>query len=95
VRPGRKAEYDAFAREVSQRMFEQQPGFGGVIFSRTDQRALVITLWSNRESADALPASPSYRRTVERIGPLLHPGTSVEVYDIQAATARMLPQSAD
>ncbi|GAA2915259.1 hypothetical protein GCM10010517_81480 [Streptosporangium fragile] len=83
VLPGMETEYDVFARDVSRPMFEQQAGFQGVIFSRDGDRCLVITLWADHESAEALAASPVYGRTVERISALLRPETVTEVYEVR------------
>lgn len=80
VLPGREAEYDDFARRVSQPMFERQEGFRGVLFARDGERCTVVTLWSDPRDLDALAASPAYRDAVERITPLLGPDTATEVH---------------
>lgn len=82
VLPGMGPEYDAFARDVSQPMFEQQAGFRGVIFARDDEHCLVITLWKDHDSIEALAGSASYGRTVGRISGLLRPETTTEVYEV-------------
>ncbi|GAB2922312.1 hypothetical protein GCM10027075_22890 [Streptomyces heilongjiangensis] len=79
----RELEYDAFARDVSQPMFEQQDGFRGAMFSRSGERCLVITLWADQDSVETLAASPRYHETVKRISALIRPDTTIEVYEVQ------------
>jgi heme-degrading monooxygenase HmoA len=81
VRVGQELMYDAFARDVSQPMFEQQDGFRGVLFSRSSERCLVITLWADQASVERLAASPRYQETVKRISALIQPETTTEVYE--------------
>ncbi|GAB7101979.1 hypothetical protein JCM4814A_02930 [Streptomyces phaeofaciens JCM 4814] len=83
VLTGQELEYDAFARDVSQPMFEQQEGFRGVMFSRSGERCLVITLWADQASLETLAASPRYHETVKRISALIQPETTTEVYEVQ------------
>src|SRR5262245_51658531 len=83
VLPGKEQEYDAFAREVSQPMFKEQAGFQAVMFSRDGDRCLVITLWVDQSSVDALATSATYRRVVDRISTLLYSGTTTEVYELR------------
>ena len=63
----RAEEYEQFARERSLPMFRAQPGYRGVLMSRQGADAVVETLWDDRESAERLATSPSYRRTVQEI----------------------------
>jgi heme-degrading monooxygenase HmoA len=63
----RAAEYERFATEESLPMFNAQPGFRGLLFGRTDDACVVVTLWEDTTAVDALDASPSYRETVTRI----------------------------
>jgi heme-degrading monooxygenase HmoA len=76
-------EYDAFAREVSQPMFEEQPGFEGVIFARDADRCLVITWWVDHGSISTLATSAQYKQVVDRISHLLLPDTTTEVYELR------------
>ncbi|MEV7676657.1 antibiotic biosynthesis monooxygenase [Streptomyces sp. NPDC088752] len=82
----KEAEYDDFARQVSQPMFERQEGFRGVLFARDGERCIVVTLWSDLRDLDSLAASQAYRDAVERITPLLGPDTTTEVYKGRGGT---------
>jgi heme-degrading monooxygenase HmoA len=67
IDPDRSDDYDAFARTRSVPMFRAQPGFVAVLFTSRGSERAVITLWEDRESADALATSASYLSTVEAI----------------------------
>jgi heme-degrading monooxygenase HmoA len=64
----RAEEYERFARERSVPMFRSQPGFLGVFFARDGEERVVITLWQDRLSADALAQSKTYLATAEQLG---------------------------
>ena len=67
IAPGRAADYEAFARDVSLPMFRAQPGFAGVVMGRDGDAAWVLTLWEDQAAVDALAGSQSYQSTVARI----------------------------
>jgi heme-degrading monooxygenase HmoA len=67
VDPARATDYERFAAEVSLPMFEQQPGFAGVVMMRSGSECLVLTLWNDRAAVDALAGSATYLETVRRI----------------------------
>lgn len=84
LKPGRAAAYETFGREISLPMFRGQDGFLGCIMSRSDDEGLVLTLWRDHATVDALKDSPSYQATVQRIlaADLLAGEQSTEVNDV-------------
>lgn len=67
IDPSRAEEYDDFARTKSLPMFRAQPGFKAVVFSSHNAQRMVITLWKDWESVDALRASTTYQATVKEL----------------------------
>lgn len=67
IDPARALDYERFAAEVSLSMFEQQPGFAGVVMMRSGSECLVLTLWESQAAVDALASSATCLETVRRI----------------------------
>lgn len=67
IDPAQAEAYEAFARDISTPMFKWQPGCEGVMMMRQGGHCLVLTLWRDRQTADALSSSADYRETVEAI----------------------------
>jgi heme-degrading monooxygenase HmoA len=67
-------------------MFKDQPGFLGVLFARQEADCVVITLWDQPDSIEALESSPVYLTTVAEINQtgVLVGKASVDVLDIHA-----------
>lgn len=63
----RLEEYKSFAQSKSQLMFQQQPGFLGVVFLDQGLNQTVVTFWSDEGSVAKLATSSSYQQTVEEI----------------------------
>lgn len=83
----RAAEYEAFAAEQSLPMFRRHDGFCGVFFVRTETGRASITLWRDREAAEALAESSDYLETVAAIKAtgFLQAPQSVEVLPVDNA----------
>jgi hypothetical protein len=81
----RAGEYRKFAHSKSLPMFEAQPGFSGVLFAAHGSERIVITLWRDRASAEALDHSQTYRATVEEIEAtgFLNGQSAVEVLELE------------
>jgi heme-degrading monooxygenase HmoA len=67
VDPDRVAEYRMFAEQRSLPMFRSQTGFLGVLFVEAESDVAVISFWQDRDSAEALERSATYKDTVTRI----------------------------
>jgi heme-degrading monooxygenase HmoA len=67
VDEARAEDYERFAAEESLPMFRSHPGFEGHLFGRRGRDCIVVTIWTDDESADALETSPRYLDTVARI----------------------------
>src|SRR5215475_12270273 len=63
----RADEYRDFAHSRSLPMFRTQPGFAGALFAARRAERVVITLWRDLASAQALGHSRAYRATVAEI----------------------------
>ena len=89
VDPDRGEEYDAFARDVSAEMFRAQPGWVETLFTRSGERAAVITLWRDEAAVRRLAESPSYLAVVERLTAtgMLTGEQSVEVLALRERSA--------
>jgi hypothetical protein len=90
IDPARAHEYDEFARTTSVSMFRRQPGFVAVLFTSRGSERTVITLWEDRESADALNASATYEATVNEIkaAGFLRGEQSVDAFALDGMFAR-------
>jgi heme-degrading monooxygenase HmoA len=60
-------QYERFAAAESLPMFRAHEGFEGHLSGRRGGDCVVITIWRNDATADALEASQRYRDTVARI----------------------------
>lgn len=93
IDPGRSADYDAFAGEISWPMFERHDGFCGLVFAAAavDER-IVVTFWRDRAAADALERSPDYRSVVQEIQAtgILRLPQRVELLEVHASSLRDL-----
>ncbi|WP_028921966.1 antibiotic biosynthesis monooxygenase family protein [Pseudonocardia acaciae] len=80
----RADEYERFAHQRSLPMFRRQPGFSGVLFTRSEGTRVVITLWLDREAVNALDTSIDYQDTVAAISAtgFLRAPQSVEILDL-------------
>jgi heme-degrading monooxygenase HmoA len=67
VDPERVADYERFARERSLPMFRRRPGCLGVLFSRYDRGAAVVSFWQDAAAIQRLDSDPEYAETVEAI----------------------------
>lgn len=67
VDEARGDEYERFAQQESLPMFQAQAGFRGLVFGRSCDNCVVVTLWEDEAAADSLDASTSYLETVARI----------------------------
>ena len=85
VEPTRVDEYRSFAIERSLPMFREQDGFLGVMFTESELRFAVISLWTDRRAAEALESSASYRATVAAItrAGFLTGSQGVEILDVK------------
>jgi heme-degrading monooxygenase HmoA len=63
----RAHEYEEFARSVSLHMFRQQPGYVGVVMSRSGSTCLVSSFWRSMNEVETLERSASYQAVVRRI----------------------------
>lgn len=65
VAAGRDADFLAYASGRSRAMFLSQPGCLGVLVLRNqDGTHATCSFWRDRQSAEALEASPAYRETL-------------------------------
>ncbi|MGE7368349.1 antibiotic biosynthesis monooxygenase family protein [Neorhizobium sp. NPDC001467] len=60
-------EYEEFARSVSLPMFRQQPGYVGVVMSRSGSTCLVTSFWRSMDDVEMLERSASYQEVVRGI----------------------------
>ncbi len=67
VDPARMEEYEEFEREISTPMFQQQPGVLGVLFLRSENDCVALSLWKDMDAVEALATSPTYLETVDRL----------------------------
>jgi heme-degrading monooxygenase HmoA len=80
----RADEYLRFAQSRSLPMFRSQQGFVGLLLGRQRADRVVISLWRNLSSAQALDESQTYKTTVAEIeatGFIVGPST-VEVLEV-------------
>jgi len=67
VGQARAGEYRDFAHSRSLPVFRTQPGFAGALFAAHRAERVVITLWRDLASAQALGHSRAYQATVAEI----------------------------
>jgi heme-degrading monooxygenase HmoA len=84
----RLSEYERFISEQSQPMFTAQPGFIGVVFSRSGEQVAVLSIWEDEEAVRALATSESYQQAVRSIAAagFISADTSLEVLEVQVAS---------
>ncbi|WP_166345699.1 hypothetical protein [Phytoactinopolyspora limicola] len=63
----RTTDYEQFAAQESLPMFRAHAGFAGLLFGRSGDECVVVTLWADAESVAAFEASQLYQETVDRI----------------------------
>jgi hypothetical protein len=77
-------EYRSFAKQRSLPMFRSHRGFLGVLFTEAESDFAVISFWQDRDCAEALEGSATYKDTVTRIlaGGFLSGEQSVEIFEV-------------
>lgn len=97
IDPARGAEYDAFADTYSRPMFAALPGCLGALFLGTGSVRLVLSLWTDRTSIEALDASTVYRETVARFQAtkVLREPQTVELFEVTGGTVNALALAAE
>jgi len=81
----RAGEYRDFAHSRSLPMFRMQPGFVGALFAGRRADRVVITLWRDLASAQALGHSRAYQATVAEIEAtgFLQGQSTVEIFELE------------
>lgn len=71
-------------------MFTAQPGFRGVIFSRSEDAVAVLSFWDDHDAVEALSTSETYLEAVNAIGDagFLTSDSTLEVFEIHDAVTK-------
>ena len=85
ISQARAGEYRDFAHSRSLPMFRTRPGFAGALFAARRAERVVITLWRDLASAQALGHSHAYQATVAEIEAtgFLQGQSTVEVFELE------------
>lgn len=65
--PGKAAELELFANNISLPMFKAQPGCLAVFFTRTETQCATVTLWEAEDAVEEMEHSSRYQQVVRQI----------------------------